>query len=58
MLQISFCEHCFCVCDFSYLVEELKEVALPFLQILLQHICYQVSPPARAQQLNMFVMFV
>ncbi|KAE8280284.1 Condensin-2 complex subunit D3 Non-SMC condensin II complex subunit D3 [Larimichthys crocea] len=25
-----------------YLVEELKEVALPFLQILLQHICYQM----------------
>lgn len=28
----------------SHLVEELKDLALPLLQILLQHICFQVSP--------------
>uniref|UniRef100_A0A8C4HUN4 Condensin complex subunit 1 C-terminal domain-containing protein n=1 Tax=Dicentrarchus labrax TaxID=13489 RepID=A0A8C4HUN4_DICLA len=27
-----------------HLVDELKELALPFLQILLQHICFQVNP--------------
>lgn len=37
-----------CVCDYSHIVDELKELALPFLQILLQHICFQVNPPANA----------
>ncbi|XP_032362821.1 condensin-2 complex subunit D3-like [Etheostoma spectabile] len=31
-----------CVCDYSHLVDELKDLALPFLHILLQHICFQM----------------
>ncbi|KAI3363176.1 hypothetical protein L3Q82_011545, partial [Scortum barcoo] len=31
-----------CVCDYSHLVDELKELVLPFLKILLQHICFQM----------------
>ena len=42
--------HGLCVYDYSHLVTELKEMAPPFMQILLQHICYQVNPPANTQQ--------
>lgn len=43
-----------CVKDFyiyicSHLVDELKQLALPFLQILLQHICFQVNSPANTR---------
>lgn len=44
----SFTSNMMCVCDYSHIVDELKELALPFLQILLQHICFQVNPPAHA----------
>lgn len=37
----------FCVCDSSYLVSELRDLALPFLQILLQHLCFNVSAPKK-----------
>lgn len=40
----------FCVGDYSYLVHELMDLALPFLQILLQHLCFNVSAPRKPLQ--------